>query len=130
MGFSLIPSKPFSYVLEAHRSLPEDLQPWFRLRYLSARLFSDVADLLRTDHNRGAYVVVAASLVGWGRVEGDGAPVEFVCIEPGKKRLLHGIEVDGGAAAESLDRLPWEVVVELAAQVLEINQLDKGTAKN
>lgn len=130
MGFSLIPSKPFTYTLEAHRALPEHQQPQFKLRYLSSRLFADLVELLKNDSSRGFYVVVSAGLVGWERIEGDdGEAVPFLPAEP-KKRLLHGIEVEGGAAAASVDRLPFEVIVELAGKVLEANQLDRGTVKN
>jgi hypothetical protein len=128
MGFSLIPSKPFAY------QLPEftgSEAPLFHLRHLSSRAFSDLATLSQKDPSRGAYVAACAGLVGWERVqEADGTPVPFVAVDAGKRRLVHGVEIEGGAAFECVDRLPFEVVGHIAAEVMRANQLDTPTAKN
>ena len=128
MGFSLIPSRPFTYTLARHQAGAEGVAT-FRLRYLSSRVFADLLEMMKTDAAKAFYVVASVGLVGWSHIERDGEPSAFVPARDGK-RLVHGIEVEGGASAESLDALPYEVIVELAQKIIEANQLDRDSVKN
>ena len=128
MGFSLIPNKPFTYSLKRHQKEPEGARPTFQLRYMSSRLFSEIAALLQRDGEKAFFVCVAAGLVGWSGMTRDGEPFEF---KPAiEKRVVHGVVLEGGASTESVEALPYFVIVELAEQIIESNTLDRDSAKN
>lgn len=129
MGFSVIPNRPFPYVLKQHRELPEGERPTFRLRYLGSRLLGDLHRLLTEDSGRALWIVACAGVVGWEGLERDGEEFAFEPVGD-KKRILHGITVQGGASEACIDPLPYEVVAELAEQILSANTLDRGSAKN
>jgi len=131
MSFSLISGRPFSFTLARHADAAKagEVVPMFRLRYLSSRTFADLLELMKTDAARAFYVVASVGLVGWVNIEQDGELAPFQPAKDGK-RLVHGIEVEGGASAASLDALPYEVIVELAQKIIEANQLDRDSVKN
>lgn len=129
MGFSVIPNRPFPYVLKQHRELPEGERPVFQLRHIGSRTMAEILTLAARDPGRGAWVAVCIGVVGWEGLERDGSPFEFRPA-PHKPRNLHGLTVQGGASEDSIDALPFDVVLELANQLTEANTLDRESAKN
>lgn len=127
--FHLLPSAPFEFVLERHRDLPDTDRPVWMLRSLPARTMAELVHMLQTDSGRAMTVVVQAGLVGWRNVaNADGSPAVFRAHTG--KRLIHGIEITGGAAGQAIDSLPLDVVSELVAAILQGNQLEGADAKN
>lgn len=132
MGFSLIPSRPFSYTLKQHADAAKAGAanvPVFKLRFLSSRLFADLLEMMRADSARAFWVVVSVGLVGWTGVDRDGAPFDFKPAPDGKRRV-NGHELEGGASDECVAALPYEVVVELAQEIIAANTLDRDNVKN
>jgi hypothetical protein len=121
--FALVPNQPFDYVLERHRSQPEAERPTWVLRSLPSRLIAELSRLLEENKGRAIWVSALAGLVGWRNVS-----------DPWKghagRRVVHGIDFEGGVDADLLDRVPFDVLSEIATAILEANTLDRDTSKN
>lgn len=126
MPFHLTPSKTFPFTPQALRGQAD--APTFTLRSLPARLMLELTPLVEENQGKAMVAFARAGLVGWSGVcNEDGTAAQF---KPAGKRLVYGVEVDGGAADEIVDALPAVTVAEIGMAVLTGNKLDLETAKN
>lgn len=127
MGFDLLPNTPHRYTLRQDQGKP-DAAVWL-LRALPSRVLLVLGQIGEDQPAVAAAAMLEAGLVGveGGGLTRGGQPFQFVAAG---RRMLHGIEVTGGATGELLDMLPAHVITELAGELMRINRLDLESAKN
>lgn len=118
------------FVLVAERSLPPEQQTTFHLAPLPHHLLTSILDLMAKNENgKWIELAIAAGLRGWDNFPDEtGAATPFT-FEPGP-RTIAGVLVKRPVAAETLDRIPSSLLVELAKAIVDENRLTEADAKN
>lgn len=117
----------FDYVTLADRELAKEKQTTFHLRRLSTQLILRARSL--DDHSKMVEFALRCGVAGWENfADADGAPVK--ASHDKGEQLVFGVAVRDPLSSESLNRLPPDVVVELAKAIVEGNTLTEDDAKN
>lgn len=135
---ALTPRTRHPYVLRRDRALPGDQRTTFMLRSLTveeraalmdaASAFDQQDHTIRIPAGTQALQTVRAGLVGWQNLKSDvGADVAFAT-DP--ERAVLGSHKVTPPTDTCLERLPFDVVLELANAIREGSQLSDDDAKN
>lgn len=118
----------FDYVCQEDRELPKEKQTVFHLRRLSTRHAVRARDLAE-EQGRMCEFALRAGIAGWDNLcddEGRAVP----CAHDKGVHGIFGIEVKDPLSLESLNRLPPQIIGELASAIITGNTLSEDDVKN
>lgn len=136
MSIGITPGREYRYVLRRDRALPRDQQTVFHYRVLLARERAQLEDEVtsvvdgdfRTTPNQTNLRTLEAALVGWDNYrDEDGDLIPFHL--DSKPRMILG-SLRCGPSQDTLDRLRFEDVAELAVAIRAGQHLTQDDAKN
>lgn len=117
----------FDFVTLADRELPKEKQTTFILRRLSTQLMLRAQSF--DDYGKTVEFTLRCGVAGWENFcDADGTPVKAVH-EKGEQ-LVYGVVVRDPLTVESLNRLPADLVVEIAKAIVTGNVLTEADSKN
>ncbi len=127
--------RTFPYVLKCDRDLPPDQQTVFQLRPLTNAQRFSLLDMNSVQGGsttlRGgtmAQTALRIGLAGWENLTNENDAVVPYVAHQGKV-MVHGVAAESPATEETMNRLPWEAVEELADAIMNGLQLTQDDAK-